>query len=329
MLRTRNIITRFEELDELWAFQYYLTPFGLKEKLEGQSINLMTPFKKEDTPSFYLFNEGRYFFKCFATDRGGDVYEMVKYIFNYPNKADAISRVWNDYEDYLNGNGKTWALNDYSNVQYTKKIRFHIKSVEMRRWNEVDARFWKKYHITSKLLEYHNVAALEKIIMSKTENNEISEYVIQNPAMYGYFKKNGELYKIYQPGRKKGKYLRVRDYIQGIDQMDPMNKKLLITKALKDVMGFKALSIPGWNVVAPNSENEVFSDEIMADFRKTHHTIRSLFDNDSAGETARVLYKERHGIRTLDFNLGHKDLTDTIEHVKYGEVKEKIEFLLN
>lgn len=329
MLRTKNIITRFEELDEEWAFEYYLKSFGLDQKLEGQSINIHTPFQDEDTPSFFLFNEGRYFFKCFATNRGGDVYEMVKHIFNFPTKAEAITRVWNDYEEYLNGSGKTWHTNNYSAIKYQKKVRYHMKGVEMRGWNEDDKKFWSKYHITRVILEEHNVAALDKIIMSKVDNTGTSDFTIQNPLMYGFFKKNGELYKCYQPGRKKGKYLRVRDYLQGIDQLDPNNKKLLITKALKDIMGFKALKIAGWNCVAPNSENELLSEEVMQDFKNQYTDIRTLFDNDTAGETARTLYKEKFGLESLDFNLGQKDLTDSTASVGYKSVQEKMVQLLN
>lgn len=329
MLRTKNLITRFDELDEHWAFEFYLRPFGLTEKLEGQSVNIRSPFKEEETPSFFLFNEGRYFFKCFATDLGGDVYEMVKHMHKFPTKAEAITRVWNDYEDYLNGTGKTWTVQDYANIQYTKKVRYHFKSAEMRGWNDDDKKFWSKYHITRAVLEEHNVAALDKIIMSKVDSSGITDFVIQNKLMYGYYKKNGEIYKAYQPGRKKGKYLRIRDHIQGMDQLNDQNQNLLITKALKDVMGFKVLQIPDWNSVAPNSENEVFSEELINEFKKRYKIIRTLFDNDEAGEKAKVRYKELYGLETIDFNLGHKDLTDSTAECGYKPVQTLMYQLLN
>lgn len=326
MLRTKNIITRFEELDESWAFRYYLK---LDEVLEGQSLQIHTPFKEEKTASFFLFYEGRYFFKCFATNRGGDVYELVKFLFKFSNKADAINKVWYDYEQFLNGNGTTWSLNNYSNVQYTEKKRFRVNEVEMRKWNNDDKNYWTKYHIRSKLLEEYNVAALGKIIMTKMENGVTSEYIIQRPLMYGFHKNNGELYKIYQPGNDKAKYLKVRNYIQGTDQLSTERPNLLITKALKDIMGFRTLELKDWDVISPDSENDVLPVELISAYKKRYKKIVTLFDNDAAGETARIAYKETHGIDPILFNMGQKDLTDSLAANDFCEVKKQIISLLN
>ena len=46
--------------------------------------------------------------------------------------------------------------------------------------------------------------------MSKKLNNEISEINIKNNHIYGYFKNNGTLYKIYQPNIKKKKFIKVK-----------------------------------------------------------------------------------------------------------------------
>lgn len=330
MLRTKNLITRFEELDELWAFEYFLRPFGLTEKLQGQSINIPSPFKKEDTPSFFLFNENnRYFFKCFASDLGGDVYTLAQHLLNKANKADAIDFVWGEYENFLNGNGKTWELNSYSDIQYTKKVRFHIKDVELRGWNEHDKEFWQPFYVNRTALEDHNVAALSKIIMNKVSNEGVSDFIIENRLMYGFFSKTGELYKIYQPGRKKGKYLRVRDYIQGLDQLSDTNEHLIVKKALKDIMCFKALQIPNWDALAPNSEGELFHKDFVSFLKGRYKKIYTLFDTDSAGKKASAKWQNELGIPPLPFDMGYKDLSDTMKELRRPAVKPKIELLLN
>lgn len=320
MLRTKNIITQFNEVDEEWCFEFYL---GLTEKLEGQSIEMLTPFKEERTPSFFLFCEKRYFFKCYSTNNGGDIYDLVRLKFKYPNKATAVSRVFWDYENYLNASGKEYKLNDYSGTSYKEHKRYSVAGYELRKWNSLDAQFWGKYFIGSALLENYYISPLKQVNLSKVENGIELTAKLERPLLYGYFRKTGDLYKIYQPGNTI-KYIKVADYIQGTEQLSVDLPNLLITKSLKDIVGFKALNIPGWDVIAPESENTLIPSEYMDVYKKRYTKIKTLFDNDEAGERAKLLYKEAYGLETLDFNLGQKDLTDTLE----VNGKEKVKKLL-
>ena len=319
-LRTKNIITQFNEVDEEWCFQFYL---GLTEKLEGQPVEMLTPFKEERTPSFFLFCEKRYFFKCYSTNNGGDIYDLVRLMFKYPNKAIAVSRVFWDYENYLNASGQEYKLNDYSGTTYREHKRFHVESYEMRGWNNIDAQFWGKYFVGSSLLEQYFISPLKLVQLAKTENGVESRAKLERPLLYGYFRKTGDLYKIYQPGNSI-KYIKVADYIQGTEQLSLNRPNLLITKSLKDIVGFRGLGIEEWDVIAPESENALIPADYMEVYKKRYKNIKTLFDNDEAGERAKLLYKEVYGLGFLDFNLGQKDLTDSLE----VNGKEKVKQLL-
>ena len=319
-LRTKNIITQFNEVDEEWCFQFYL---GFTEKLEGQPVEMLTPFKEERTPSFFLFCEKRYFFKCYSTNNGGDIYDLVRLMFKYPNKAIAVSRVFWDYENYLNASGQEYKLNDYSGTSYREHKRFHVESYEMRGWNNIDAQFWGKYFVGSSLLEQYFISPLKLVQLAKTENGVESRAKLERPLLYGYFRKTGDLYKIYQPGNSI-KYIKVADYIQGTEQLSLNRPNLLITKSLKDIVGFRGLGIEEWDVIAPESENALIPADYMEVYKKRYKNIKTLFDNDEAGERAKLLYKEVYGLGFLDFNLGQKDLTDSLE----VNGKEKVKQLL-
>lgn len=315
MLKTKNIITRFEEVDEAWAFKFYL---NLSETPGNESINLLSPFREERTPSFFLFYEDRWFFKCYSSNLGGDIYDFVRHFFGYKNKAEAVWRVFLDYQGYLQSNNLDYTLTNNAKVVYTGHKRYKVTGYELRKWNTDDVEFWGKYGVGSDLLKEHYVSPLYKVIMAKSEEDIIT---IERPLLYGYFSKNGDIYKIYQPGNKVAKYIKINNYIQGTDQLSATNENLLITKALKDILGFKALKIPNWDSIAPDSENSLIPKEHIDQYKKRYKKIVTLFDNDDAGTSARNLYKEAYGFDALPFKTECKDLTDSV--VRWGQTNIK------
>ena len=52
----------------------------------------------------------------------------------------------------------------------------------------------------------------------KEEDGEVKKLKIEGHSIYGYFDKNDELYKIYQPSSKH-KFHKVKPYLQGFDQL--------------------------------------------------------------------------------------------------------------
>ena len=72
-------IQELKQLDILPIAQHYLP--GLKK--QGSGWKCKSPFKEENTPSFTIISNSKdNYFKCFASDKAGDVIEFVKEINN-------------------------------------------------------------------------------------------------------------------------------------------------------------------------------------------------------------------------------------------------------
>jgi hypothetical protein len=129
--------------------------------------------------------------------------------------------------------------------------------------------------------------------------------------LYGYFRNDGSLYKIYLPKTPDKKFVKVENYIQGVDQLVGKDY-LVITSSLKDLMCFTRLSIKNAESIAPDSENSMIAESIIIKLKAKYKKVIVLFDNDEAGIKAMLRYKEKYD---LDFiNLGfEKDLSDTVK----------------
>lgn len=172
------------------------------------------------------------------------------------------------------------------------------------------------YKIGSKLLEKYNVSPLEYYIMQKTDESEVlSSITIKGNYIYGYFKTDGTLYKIYQPKVKDSKFIKIRDYIQGIEQCSFDKPYLVITSSLKDLMAYKKLKIVNSDSIAPDSENTMISENIVNSISSKYKKVCLLFDNDEPGIKAAEKYKVKYGFNYVILPM-EKDLSDSI--AKYG-----------
>lgn len=324
MISTRSIITSLDEIPVEWVFETYIP--GL-EKLSGQEVTIPSPLNPaEKNGSFTLFYEknSRYFFKCFSTGKGGDHFEFVQHMFNLSSKAQAIQKVLNDYTKFLK-NHKPVSIEDR---QFKIQKKYRVTSFELRRWNTADKKYWTSYKIYSKTLEFLNVAPLDHFVMSKEVEGETKVIKITRALLYGYFNKRGELCRIYQPGVKEAKCIKVRSFIQGEDQLEYKAENLLIIKSMKDIAAFMELKIKNWEVIASESEGELLSAEYIKKKKEQYKNIVVMFDNDDAGRKAREAYVTAYQIPYVDFNMGYKDLSDTMEKIDVVKVKTQLEKLL-
>ncbi len=324
MISTRSIITSLDQIPVEWVFETYIP--GL-EKLNGQEVTIPSPLNpSEKRGSFTLFYEKnkRYFFKCFSTGKGGDHFEFVQHKFSLPSKNAAIQKVMNDYTAYL----RTHKPVSIEDRHHTIQKKYKVTSFELRRWNTTDKKYWTAYKIYSKILEHLNIAPLDHFIMSKEIDGEVKSIKITRPLLYGYFNKRGELCRIYQPGVKEAKCIKVRSFIQGEDQLEYKADNLLIIKSMKDIAAFMELKIPNWEVIASESEGELLSATYIEQKKKQYKNIVVMFDNDDAGYKAREAYVKAYSIPYVDFNMGYKDLSDTMEKIDVTKVKRELEKLL-
>ena len=318
MISTKNLIYDLADVPREWVFEHYL---NLTEKLTGQDIKMKSIFNtREKTPSMciYLDRNGIYKYKDFSSGNGGDAISLVQTLFNLPTRGSASYKIVEDYNQYVLNNG-------YNPIKsYKQHSKFKVTDYEMRHWNTLDQKYWMGFHIGSRLLSRYNVVPLEYYIMQKTdENDSVSSMTIKGNYIYGYFREDGTLYKIYQPKVKESKFIKVRDYIQGTEQLVFDKPYLIITSSLKDLMAYHKLKISNSEAIAPDSENTMIPENIMSSISSKYQGVCVLFDNDEAGIRAAEKYKLRYGFDYVVLEL-EKDLSDAIKVHGIDKVRDNL-----
>lgn len=319
MISTKNIIAGIQDIPAEWVFEYYL---GLAEKLTGQDVKIHSVFQTEKTPSMFIYFKGdndEYKFKDFSSGKQGSKVTLVSELFNL-SYGEAVNKICSDYETFLKDNS-------YATVdEYKIQNKYRVVDYEIRHWTNVDAKFWTKFKIDSKVLDEYNVSGLSYFTMAK-EGDPDSEIVFNGNYIYGYFRNDGSLYKIYLPNNPKKKFIKVQNYIQGMDQLKYDKDYLVITSSLKDLMAFKRLGYKNAESVAPDSENTMIPEQYIKSLKKKYKDVCVLFDNDEAGKLAAQKYQERYGLSYVVLDMS-KDLSDSVKDFGIQRVKEKLHGLL-
>lgn len=322
MISTKNLITDLSQIPREWVFEYYL---NLKEKLSGQDVKILSIFNARDkVPSMFIYYDvvsKFYKFKDFSSGNQGDSIELVKALFNMPTRGHAAYKILEDYQIYIKNN--TVAVVD---ILYHDKYK--VVDYEMRHWTNFDQTYWMGYKIGSKMLAKYNVIPLSFFTMSKLglDGVEIS-YTFKKSYVYGYFRNDGSLYKIYMPKNTDKKFIKVENYIQGIDQLKYDCKYLLITSSLKDLMAFNKLGISNIEAIAPDSENTMIGEKAIGELKPHYEKIVVLFDNDEPGIKAAQRYKDKYGFNTILLPM-EKDLSDSVKVHGIDKVREVLFSLL-
>jgi hypothetical protein len=299
-----------------WIFENYL---GLPEPLTGQRVRIHSLFNPDDkTPSMYIYynrDTKRYGFKCFSTGKSGGPIDLMMHMW----KTDFISareKIKTDYLEFLK-TGKT--VSDRVIEFYEWKVCETVT----RQWNSLDAEFWLQFGIGSSLLKEYNVAPLDSYTMCKLDidGKIVNQFEVSGQNIYGYFTKEGELYKIYQPKRKEKKFIKILDYMQGTDQLAGYDT-LVITSSLKDIMTLKTMGLKV-DAIAPHSENTIISDDLMKGYIEKYKSVVVYLDSDQAGIKAMQEYNSKYGIPFVYLAL-EKDISDVYKI--HGEQKALYEF---
>jgi len=318
MISTKNLIYDLADVPREWIYEHYL---NLSEKLTGQDVKIKSVFNlREKTPSMciYMDTNNIYKFKDFSSGIGGDSLSLVQNLFNLATRGIASFKVIEDYNQYVLNNG----INPIKS--YKQQSRYKVTDYEIRHWNTLDQKYWMGYTIGSKLLAKYNVSPLEYYIMQKTDENEVlSSITIKGNYIYGYFKEDGSLYKIYQPKVKDSKFIKVRDYIQGSEQLTYDKPFLVITSSLKDLMAYNKLKISNSEAIAPDSENTMIGESTISLLSKRYNSIIVLFDNDEPGVKAAEKYKSKYGFNYVILDL-EKDLSDAIKVHGVDKVRDNM-----
>jgi 5S rRNA maturation endonuclease (ribonuclease M5) len=312
MFKTKNLVHDVKDVPIAWIFQHFC---NIKEKLSGQDVKIKSLFNpKERTPSMciYTSKDNMYKYKDFSTGKGGSAIDLVKDLTQLPFHK-ACQLIVENYNDFvLHNNG------GYDIEKFQRASKYKVTSYKTRGWTTQDQYFWTQFNIGSKLLEEFHVKPLESYCMTKDDN----ELCIKGLYLYGYFKADGSLYKIYQPKTLDKKFIKVTDYIQGMHQCTG-EKHLIITSSLKDVMSIKSLKL-NIDVIAPDSENTMLKEHIMEELQNKYDKIIVLFDNDDAGIEAMRKYKEKYPFIEITLLPMSKDVSDSIKDYGAKEVRNRL-----
>lgn len=322
MLKTKSLITDITEVPREWIFEHYL---NLEEKLTGQDVKMKSIFNPKDkNPSMYVYCSSNhiYKFKDFSTGKQGDAIALVMAICELSTRGETSHKIISDYNAFILENKE-----DYSLREFKKRSKYKVTDFTTRAWTNLDAKYWGKFHIDSKTLEFYNVAPLADYKLMKEEDGEMKELTIRGNNIYGYFRKDGTLYKIYHPFLKDHKFIKVKDYIQGSDQLTMKVPYLVICSSLKDIMAFRKLGYKNAEAIAPDSENSMISEHMITAYKHKYKAICTLFDNDAAGIESMEKYKTKYDLPSVLLPMS-KDLSDSVKDTTLTKVREVLTPLL-
>lgn len=309
MLSTKTLITSVLEVPREWVFETYLS---LPGALHGQDVKIKSPFNTsgDNNPSFFVYysrDTSKYQFKDFSTDKSGDGVALVKELFNLSTRGEAAHKIIEDYNKYIAANPNA------PTREFKIESKYKVTGFTPRGWNKLDERFWMQFKIGSKLLKHYRVTPLEDYTLTKELDDGGKKTLTMNASlMYGYFRTDGTLYKIYQPYSKESKFIKVVDYIQGTDQLTFKVPYLVICSSLKDLMAFVKLGFKNAECVAPDSENIVIPERIIEKYKEKYKKVCTLFDNDAAGIKSMKRYEKEYDLPPVHLEV-EDDLADCLK----------------
>tara|TARA_R110000803_G_scaffold79858_2_gene145584 strand:+ start:2835 stop:3809 length:975 start_codon:yes stop_codon:yes gene_type:complete len=316
MISTKNFADNKEDINSAWVFEYYLT---LPEKLCGQDIKIKSIYNtSERTPSMCIYlcpYKNEYKFKDFSTGKQGSKVDLVQTLFDL-NYSRALFRIVEDYNKWVMDGGI------FDNKEFIPAPKFQLDFAMQREWNNEDAEYWLQFNIGVNMLKEYKVFPLEYFNMVKEHEDKIEKIKIEKKGIYAYYNNEGDVYKIYQPHSSKNKFTKVKEYLQGMDQLTYKKDYLIITSSLKDGM---CLNSFGFNLdfIAPHSENTMLKPHIIHNLKSKYKKILSLFDNDEAGHAAMETYKRVYNIEGV-YIKSEKDLSDAVKKYGADAVKPKL-----
>jgi hypothetical protein len=318
MFKTKNLVHEIKDVPVPWIFEQYCK---LKEKLNGHDIKIKSLFNpKERTPSMCIYFDAAkkiYKYKDFSSGKGGSAIDLVKDLTQLPYHK-ACQQVVEKYNDYVLHNNGGYDVQDFKQAS-----KYKVSLAKSRQWSTQDQYFWTQFNIGTKLLSEHHVVPLESYTMIKDDK----ELTIRGNYLYGYYRNDGTLYKIYQPKTLDKKFIKVADHIQGSEQLKN-NPLLVITSSLKDIMALKSLKL-AVDYIAPDSENSLIRKELMTEYLKIYTKVIILFDYDEAGIKAMEKYKELYpSVLPMVLPMS-KDPSDSIRDYGAKEVRNRLVPLLN
>ena len=236
----------------------------------------ISPLRIDHKPTCSFYKGRRLYFKDFATGEclSFENVVMKKYGCNYHEALEIIAK---DFGIIKGNNPKAIPLQPIF-----KKDKKTTIQIEAKSFTNEELRWWEQFGITKNTLIKYRVYSCKTVFLN---GNIESVYDPKCPS-YGYYFGNSEdgreLWKIYYPFRKTFRFIGniKTTTIQGYQQLPKKSKLLVITKSLKDVMLLFTLGIAA---IAPQSETQFISDDVLNTLKTRFKYIVLVFDNDQTG----------------------------------------------
>jgi len=312
-LTKENILA---ELDSYQLFKTYCPEFRELDRM------FKSEFRKDRKPSCHIIVwKGDLLYKDFGEKGGYRIFDYIAKKFD-TDYYGALKKVNEDFNLELGGNisssGTSLVIPEKSSVNLEKhEKKPTIIDIKPRPWTALDAKYWRKYGIPSRLLEYHNIKSISHYRVSSSKKEKA--YYALNPFMVGYsydFYWNNGVFrrKLYFPQVKSGgKFISNVDetIVQGWTLLPKQGNILFITKSYKDILIFNLL---GYWAIAPNNEHSYIPESVMSKLKARFKLIITWFDNDDAGIRGAAHFAGKFDLRVSHNPIGQpKDPSDFVE----------------
>jgi hypothetical protein len=296
-LRKDNILKRVTQEQ---IFEAYL---GLPVDTDTNYINPLR-IDKEPGCRYYYNSLGKLYFKDFGSKHHWDCFAVVQYKYGC-NFIEALKIIVKDFS--LNGLEATNSV-----VQYIPPIKTRsVIKVQVRDWTKEDLQYWLQFNITYDILKLGNIHPCKAVWFGE----EYYRCKSNDPCYCYYFGR--DLYKLYFPKRKKGENRFIQnlsindDMLQGLSLLPESAPYLILTKSYKDVLSLLSFGI---NSVAVHSEYHIIKRDLYENLHTRFPIIYTLFDNDPAGRSLSIRYRDLYNVQNLLFPMGWlKDFSDNVK----------------
>tara|TARA_R100000322_G_scaffold967_1_gene641 strand:+ start:461 stop:1492 length:1032 start_codon:yes stop_codon:yes gene_type:complete len=315
ILHTEVILEKITEYD---IFRHYCFSFKILNK------KFCSELRKDNKPSVSIVNyKGGLLYKDFGhPEHTFNCFGYVQYKYNV-TFPEALTIIDNDFnlglscKDAARTFTRGYIAHKYNYKLEAKKLT--IIKIKSRDWNFQDAKFWKQYGISKKILRTFAVKPIAYYWINE------NRFKSKTPTYAFRFKNK---YKIYAPYEKETKWFSntSKEDIQGYDQLCESGDILYITSSLKDVMCLHVLGLPA---VAFQSEMQMPDELQMQGLRDRFKRIIIFYDNDfesleNPGQTMAMKIADKFKLTNLCIPRSWrcKDISDAI--VVHGLNKTKL-----
>lgn len=295
-----------ERVDEYALYCKYLQfqPLIGGKYPSPDGIRFSTHLNKDHDPSFGIYERKyghgahEFMWKDQASGVHGDIFELVRYIYQYRDRRSAILKIMADFG--LGGDKTDEPVQvEIPERKYADPVDIQVKSRPC--FSPNDIAYWRQFNITVPILNRFLCTSLQCYWIAASQT--IPSY----PKGLGYAYRIYNKYQLYFPfADKKHKFRNnyTETCVPGYSQLKFASDTCIITKSTKDIM---CLDSFGYEAVAPRGENVLLPAAFLTFLKTKYQRILVLFDNDMKHKGNEYEFEKIYVPKMVE---GDKDPTD-------------------